>query len=69
MNEPAHEEVRTDDYTFRDAAVAFNEPHSRIVDDSPSAEVALKCANNEKEGCHQQCADEQHRTSAPLVNI
>jgi len=69
MNKPAHEKVRTNDYDFRDAAVALNEPHSGLVNDSPSAKVALKCANNEKEDCHQQRANEEHRTSAPLVNI
>jgi hypothetical protein len=31
--------------------------------------MALKCADNKKEDRHQQCANEQHGTSAPLVNI
>jgi hypothetical protein len=69
MNEPAHEEIRTDDYRFRDEAVVFDEPHSRTVDYSPFAEVALKCANNIKRNCHQHSANEQHRTSAPFVNV
>ena len=69
MNGPAHEEVRTDNYAYRDAAVVFNEPHSGLVNYSPSAEMALKCTDNKKEDCHQHCTNEQHGAPAPLVNI
>lgn len=41
MNERAHEEVRTDNYASRDAAMASNKPHSGTLHYSPSTEVAL----------------------------
>ncbi len=69
MNERAHEEVRTDDYGPGDAPMAVNTPHPSVVNYSPSAEVTLKCANNEKEQCHQECANEEHWPPTPLVNI
>jgi hypothetical protein len=49
MNERAHEEVRTNDYGPGDGPMAVNTPHPSVINYSPSAEVSLKCANNEKE--------------------
>jgi len=69
MNERAHEEVRTDDYCPGDAPMAVNTPHSIMVNYSPSAEVTLKSADNEKEQCHQGCANKEHWPPTPLVNI
>jgi hypothetical protein len=49
--------------------MAMYNPHSGTVKYYPATEEALKYADNEKEECHQYCANEEHWPPPPLVNI
>jgi hypothetical protein len=69
MNEPTHKEVRANNDTFCNAVVPLNHPSLITVNNTPTAKVALKSANKEEEGCHQECSSEEHWPPTPLINV